>query len=181
MDRYWLLTWTTYGTWLPGDDRGFVSNVLDGEGPEVKHNLPGTKPDAKQRGLLLSATANRKGPAVFLALGQAEVVLEQLSETAQYRGWDLLAVAIMGNHIHVIVGVPGDPDPATLIGIFKSYVSRLLNKHFCRPVSGTWWTESGSRRKLPDEAAVLAAIAYVGRQNFPLLIWRKGERGAKGP
>ena len=25
--RYWLLTWTTYGTWLPGDDRGFVSPV----------------------------------------------------------------------------------------------------------------------------------------------------------
>ena len=32
MDRYWLLTWTTYGTWLPGDRRGFVSNVLDGSG-----------------------------------------------------------------------------------------------------------------------------------------------------
>ena len=23
-DRHWLLTWTTYGTWLPGDDRGSV-------------------------------------------------------------------------------------------------------------------------------------------------------------
>jgi hypothetical protein len=25
--RYWFLIWTTYGTWLPGDDRGFVSPV----------------------------------------------------------------------------------------------------------------------------------------------------------
>lgn len=25
--RCWLLTWTTYGTWLPGEDRGFVSPV----------------------------------------------------------------------------------------------------------------------------------------------------------
>jgi hypothetical protein len=27
--RYWLLTWTTYGTWLPGDERGFVSPVRE--------------------------------------------------------------------------------------------------------------------------------------------------------
>jgi hypothetical protein len=32
MDRFWLLTWTTYGTWLPGDERGFVSEVRDDSG-----------------------------------------------------------------------------------------------------------------------------------------------------
>ena len=31
MDRFWFLTWTTYGTWLPGDARGFVSPVWDDE------------------------------------------------------------------------------------------------------------------------------------------------------
>ena len=25
----WLLTWTTYGTWLPGDEHGFVGNVVE--------------------------------------------------------------------------------------------------------------------------------------------------------
>jgi hypothetical protein len=29
MDRYWLLTNTLYGTWLPGSERGFVGHVLD--------------------------------------------------------------------------------------------------------------------------------------------------------
>jgi len=29
-DRHWLLTWTTYGTWLPGDARGFVSPIPTG-------------------------------------------------------------------------------------------------------------------------------------------------------
>ncbi|MFM7541512.1 MAG: hypothetical protein ACKO9Z_17805, partial [Planctomycetota bacterium] len=24
-----MLTWTTYGTWLPGDERGFVGNVVE--------------------------------------------------------------------------------------------------------------------------------------------------------
>lgn len=67
MDRYWLLTWTTYGAWLPGDDRGFVSNLRDGEGPKVRHDVPGAVADAKQRGLWLAARSNMKGPAVYIS------------------------------------------------------------------------------------------------------------------
>lgn len=37
----YLLTWTTYGTWLPGDDRGFVSLVPDGKAGSIIHNVPG--------------------------------------------------------------------------------------------------------------------------------------------
>ena len=43
MDRYWLLTWHTYGTWLPGDRRGFVGRVREGSGPrEVVAEIHGT-------------------------------------------------------------------------------------------------------------------------------------------
>src|SRR5207249_1492564 len=46
MDRFWLLTWTTYGSWLPGDARGFVSEVRDETGAKVLHDEPGTAYDA---------------------------------------------------------------------------------------------------------------------------------------
>ena len=46
MDRYWLLTWTCYGTWLSGDARGFVANVRGEDGNAVIHNVPGTQCDA---------------------------------------------------------------------------------------------------------------------------------------
>lgn len=171
MDRFWLLTWTTYGTWLPGDDRGFVSNVRLGNGPEVRHNAPGTTPDTKMRGLVLDSRERMLGPTIYLDDRQASVVLEQLIETARYRAWELAAVAIMPNHLHVVVGVPGDPEPDTLLRDFKSYASRRLNTAFAKPVSGRWWTQSGSRRKLPDDAAVQAAVAYVRHQHSPLLVW----------
>jgi hypothetical protein len=29
VDRYWLLTNTSYGNWLPGDRRGFVGRVWE--------------------------------------------------------------------------------------------------------------------------------------------------------
>jgi|GEM_PF-375483 REP element-mobilizing transposase RayT len=185
MDRVWLLTWTTYGGWLPGDDRGFVSNVRDGDGPEVKHNAPKTLYDAKQRGLALAARAQMKGPAVYLTAALAEPLADQIRETARFRRWSLLALAVMANHVHVVVGVPGDPDPAVLLRDFKSYGSRRLNSLAGKPSSETWWTTSGSRRKLRDDRAVRDAIRYVRNQHRPLLVWTAepdaGEPGASAP
>jgi REP element-mobilizing transposase RayT len=188
MDRYWLLTWTTYGTWLPGDDRGFVSNIDRGDGKGHRINQPGTEPASKLRGLTLMAQHSMKGPAVYLVLDQALALWEQMQETATHRGWQLQAVAIMRNHVHLVVGVPGDPEPDTLLRDLKSYGSRRLNSNWTRPESGTLWTESGSRRKLPSGEAVAAAVAYVRDQEFPLFVWihplwelELGARGACSP
>jgi REP element-mobilizing transposase RayT len=171
MDRFWLLTSTTYGTWLPGDRRGFVSRVRAGEGPRVEHDVPRTPYDANMAGLRSSARANLKGAPVYFTAEQAVLLLAQFQETAAYRGWSLQAVAIMANHFHLIVGVAGDPDPEVLLKDFKSYGSRALNRRYSRPSSGTWWTQSGSKRKLPDEAALRAAIEYVRNQEQPLVVW----------
>jgi hypothetical protein len=171
MDRYWLLTWTTYGTWLPGDARGFVSNVREGPGPEVRHNQPGTPVDADMPGLTRSARTGLQCSPVYLVAEQAPVLLAQFQETASFRRWQLVAVAIMANHAHLIVGVSGDPDPALLLRDFKSYGSRALNRQWPKPRSGTWWTESASRRKLPHEGAVRAGVEYLRGQEYPLLIW----------
>ena len=110
MDRYWLLTSTTYGTWLPGDRRGFVSNVGDKAGRSVRHNVPGTPVDASMEGLEGYARKNLKGKPIYLQKEQAEIILAQFQETAEYRKWQLLAVAIMPNHFHIVVRVEGDPD-----------------------------------------------------------------------
>jgi REP element-mobilizing transposase RayT len=171
MDRYWLLTWTTYGTWLPGDDRGFVSNIDRGDGKGYRLNQPGTEPAKAMRGLTRMAAQSMKGPPVYLDLDHATVLFQQLQNTANYRGWQLQAIAIMRNHVHVVVGVPGDPEPDTLLRDFKSYGSRAFNQRWKKPSSGTWWTESGSKRKLPNEDAVAGAVAYVRDQEYPLAVW----------
>ncbi len=171
MDRFWLLTWTTYGTWLPGDDRGFVSNIDRGDGKGHRLNKPGTKPAAKMHGLTRAVRKTMTGSPVFLSVAHAWALLDQFHETGDHRGWQLEAVAIMRGHIHMAVGVPGDPDPETLLRDFKSYGSRKLNRQYPCPTSGTWWTESGSRRKLPTDSAVAAAVAYVRDQENPLVVW----------
>jgi REP element-mobilizing transposase RayT len=183
MDRTWLLSSTTYGNWLPGDRRGFVSNVRDGEGPEVRHNLPGEAIDADLPDLERTARANLQCPPIRLTAEQARAVLNQFRETAAYRGWLLLAAAVMANHFHAVVGVAGDPDPSDLLRDLKSYASRALNKRWQKPASGTWWTESGSKRKVRD---VVGAVEYVRDQPFALAVYvaessEHGERGALAP
>ena len=162
-DRFWLLTWTTYGTWLAGDERGsvVVSTML-------RLNLPGTPYLGGRSGLHGYMWQRLTCAPVFLTAPQAGVALSQFRETAGYRRWWLLAVAVMRNHAHVVVGVPGDPEPDTLLRDFKCYASRALNTGWSRPVSGTWWTEGGSRRKLHD---VPAAVQYVRDQEYALVVW----------
>lgn len=181
MDRYWLLTTTTYGTWLPGDARGFVSPVRDRSGAEVTHNAPGTPYDRDIPQWERVASGKVRGGPVFLTQEHADVLLAQFQETARHHGWDLAAVAIMAGHVHVVVGVDGDPDPGKVLGDLKAYGSRALNRRCPRPASGTWWTESGSNRKLPDARAIDAAIRYIQSQPKPLAVWvdPHGERNGE--
>lgn len=170
-DRYWLLTWHTYGTWLPGEERGFVGTVRDAENAHVIHNVPGTPVDADSPHLAEWSRQQLKCSPIYLGRKQAECLAPQLLETAGFRNWKLFALAIVNNHVHVVVGVPGDPEPEKLLGDFKSYGSRALNRLFGKPRSETWWTESGSKRKLPHETAVLGAIRYVRNQHAALVVW----------
>jgi REP element-mobilizing transposase RayT len=176
--RAWLLTNTTYGSWLPGDGRGSVTSVRDRRPDDppstvrFEHDLPGERWEDALPGLEKSARAQMSGPPIYLDHEKAEAVLAQLQETATYRQWTLRAVAIMYNHFHIVVQVPDDPEPRKILADFKAYGTRILNTKFGRPPSETWWTDKGSKRKLKDEAALAAAIHYVlYKQPNPLVVW----------
>jgi len=98
-------------------------------------------------------------------------VLASIQSQARFREWSLAACAVMTNHVHVVVGVPGDPPPGDLLRVFKAYASRDLNERRGRPLSGTWWTQSGSKRLLEGESHALAAVEYVRNQANPLALW----------
>ena len=126
MDRYWLLTWRTYGTWLPGEP-GFVSEFRDANGRKALLNTPGEPCADPSPALAAYAAAIMTEDAVLLDLDQADAVANQLRETARYRRWQLLGLAVIPNHVHVMVGVPGDPDPERLLADFKAWCTRRLN------------------------------------------------------
>ena len=171
VDRFWLLTWTTYGSWLPGDRRGSTSSIRASDGRRRRFNTPTLPPAPPQPGLERVARNRMTAPPVRLSQPHAQVLLRQFRETAGIRGWDLFACAIMANHVHAVVGVSGDPDPTRILRDFKSYGSRALNDRWGAGGTRRWWTKSGSCRRLSGQPHVVAAIDYVRRQRRPLVVW----------
>src|SRR5262249_8509071 len=137
-----------------------------------EHDLPGEPYEDAIPGLEESARELMTGPPIYFDLSKAEAVFTQFLETAGYRGWTIRALAVMYNHFHLVVQVPGDPHPDKVLADFKAYGSRVLNRAYGRPPSETWWTSRGSTRKLTGEKALADAIDYVlYKQPNPLVVW----------
>jgi REP element-mobilizing transposase RayT len=177
MTEAWLLTSTFYGNWLPGDKRGFVGRVWEKrEGDSDRdrrhvHDVPGTPYDQDYVGLREASEELMRGPPQLVNLEQAEALLAQFHETATIRKWQLLAVAIMANHVHLVVRADEGTDPTKILGDFKAYGSRALNRRWGKPASDTWWTSKGSKRRLPGDEPLRAAIRYVINQEHRLVVW----------
>jgi REP element-mobilizing transposase RayT len=168
--RTWFLTWRTYGTWLPGDERGFIGAVRDDQGNQVINNIPGQPVNRGNVRLESYAASRLKGPPILLTSEHAVELEQQFYETAQYRGWSVLGLAILINHVHLVVLVEGDPDGSAILRDFKSFASRRLNARFGKPASGSWWSESGSRRVVKADANHEAVEDYVKQQSGAFLI-----------
>ena len=177
MDRYWFFTWRTYGTWLPGED-GFVGYYRDNYGHRTIDNVPGEPASAAIPALQLYAAGTLCHEPTLLTAAQARTIASQLHETARYRGREIDAVAVLVNHVHLVFGTRGDPDPDRLLADWKAYASRALNHpptEVNAPARRVWWAESGSTRPLHAEERRLAAIRYVRDQVNPLIVWLSDE------
>lgn len=135
----------------------------------MEHDRPGTEQDRDLCGLRRTSETLMTQPTVRIDARQARTLLEQFQSTARIRGWNLLAAAVMNNHVHLVVGVDEDVAPEKLLGDFKAYGSRALSGE--SNVKQKWWTSKGSTRKLSDRQAVERAIRYVLEQAGAFAIW----------
>jgi len=166
MDFALHITWTTYGSRLPGDERGYVSNTfVPGEGYVSKQNIVGTPCTSADAATQVRARELQKWPTVLLTAAEAMVTARSLVETAERYGWSIARAAVMANHVHVVVlGCPDD-GPAVR-RVLKGNTQAKLSKQNGLP--RVWWTERGSDRYKHGEGAINAAIQYVADQAFKL-------------
>jgi REP element-mobilizing transposase RayT len=157
-----FLTWTCYGTWMPGDRRGYVSNTrLPQSGYLRRVNTPGTPFTADDPVTLQRARALQKGETVWLTAAQAVCAAASFVGAATARGWRIVRGAVMANHVHLVVMNCPDDGPGVR-RIFKGVSQAALSD-----AAGTnrrWWTGRGSDRYLHDHEAIEAAVRYVAGQ-----------------
>jgi hypothetical protein len=108
----YFLTWPTYGTWLPGDERGWV---LHGKGWRPPDPI-----------LKLEAEARLTEDACLLDKEQRRLVEQTVADHCRVRGWVLHAVNCRSNHVHVVVTARLDPDGVR--AQFKSWCTRRLKE-----------------------------------------------------
>jgi REP element-mobilizing transposase RayT len=164
---YVIVTSCTYGTWLPGDERGFVSwNQQNGKW--VIHNAPGTPCDKDIPELVRRAKALMKESSACFDEAQAETVIEQWLKEAEKKQWTLFNIAVMQTHFHLTASAPVAVNKDEFLRVFKSRASFALNKKFGKR---TWWTDGGSVRYSHDEQTAENRIRYVRKQEFKLVYW----------
>jgi REP element-mobilizing transposase RayT len=144
-----FLTWTAYGSWLPGDERGWV----DGRGA-----LHGPEPLQQARALRRMAEE-----AVAFDRPQRVAVEEAIAAHCRVRGWHLHAVECRSQHVHVVVTAV-DRAPDDVMKQFKSWATRALKAIAASrrlPRRTRWWTEGGSQRRIFCEGDLASVVAYV--------------------
>jgi REP element-mobilizing transposase RayT len=151
-----FLTWATYGTWLPGDERGWIEYRRGWQLPDPARKL--------------EAEAKMTEDACRLDADQRRLVEQQVAETCAIRGWQLHAVNCRSNHVHVVV--TADRPPKLVRNQLKAWCTRRLKEAEARQqqaqggairisIRENWWAERGSQRYINDEDGLEAAILYV--------------------
>ncbi len=144
-------TWTTYGTWLPGDERGWYKQ---GEGPQAANRMR----------MRVSAILLRES-CVLLDPAQRQLVEQTVIDHCAIRGWSLHAINCRTNHVHVALTAP-DRSIELPREQFKAWCTRKLEtrRRTTDPnatVRQNWWTDRGWDEYLDDDDALAEVIAYI--------------------
>jgi REP element-mobilizing transposase RayT len=148
----YFITWTCYGTWLPGDDRGWTKWH---KGEVIPQPL-----------LANWCLEKMTDDPLFLTEIQRIIVNETVALHCQIRRWNLHAVNCRSNHCHTVI-TASDYDGEQVRDQLKSWCKRKLKEEQksrgidSKEIREKWWTGKGSARWLFDQESLEAAIRYT--------------------
>ncbi|GIK52541.1 MAG: hypothetical protein BroJett014_15140 [Planctomycetota bacterium] len=151
-----MLTWTTYGTWLHGDERGAYNR----KGDTLKSHY--VAPDPRLEDL---HRRRMKDNAFILDAAMRKVVRLAIEECCAFRGWPALALNVRTNHVHIVV--PPHAKGQDMLHDLKARATRKLREAGLIAAKQSVWTRSGSVSRLYGEASVAKAIKYTKHGQGP--------------
>ena len=141
----YFITWTTYGTWLPGDSRGWRKWKAGEQQPQpLLENW--CRDRMKEQPVLLNECQRH----------EVEAICRRHSEI---RGWELHAVSARSNHVHL--AVTANAGPKKVRNQFKANATRILRQHPHPIVNERIWTRGGDVDVVDGEDALEQVILYI--------------------
>jgi REP element-mobilizing transposase RayT len=153
----YFLTFTTYGTWLHGDERGTVDYYHNTYGSDRLGESP------KRKNIVSKRLSN---DAVVLDDKSRSLIHHVIIDVSAYRGWTLHAVNVRTNHVHVVVSA--DSPPERILIDFKARATRALTDARIISRGTKVWTRHGSTKYLWDDTQLASASRYTleGQDNI---------------
>jgi len=138
----YMLTWTTYGTWLQGDKRGYVKDglVLGSNEALEKANRQ-----------------SQQGELFKLSKLQCDIVRATIYKEAERIGQKIYAISVCKNHVHLVVDCIEETVESSAAR-YKSAASKALRE---KGFEGRVWTNSYDKRYCFDEETLQTKIGYV--------------------
>ena len=140
----YMVTFTTYGTWLQGDKRGYVK-----DGQTLKGNVQ----------LLNANKEAMQQAAVRLNQRQKGIVKQAILNEAKELKQQLFAVLVWSSHVH-IVAENIDETVGKVTGRYKASAIKALRK---AGFEGKIWTKGYNKRFCFNEEELRARIEYVNK------------------
>jgi REP element-mobilizing transposase RayT len=158
MTLAYFITFTTYGTWLHGDERGsWYRNAKAFRGYFVP-------PDPK---LVESMRRRMKHPAITLSGPMRKTVREGIQAHCEFKGWKFHALAVRTNHVHIVVTT--DTHSAQQVMVALKSRATLLLREAGQLADRPMWTENASKIVLDSQASFDGAVHYVLYEQGPEL------------
>lgn len=146
----YFITFRCYGTWLHGDARGSM---------DLEHRAYGS-PTLPPNPIREHWEKSRlRHPPTSLDDRSRDVVAQTIREVCESRNWQLRALSVRGNHVHVVVTADGKPE--TVMGTLKAWCSRRLRDAGMHRSGSQMWSRHGSTVYLWHEKQVESACEYV--------------------
>ncbi len=142
----YMLTWTTYGTWLQGDERGYCKDT------KVLSENPA----------LNNSNYNRlKQKAVYLSDHQRNLVKTAIYEEAKRIGQRIYALTVQENHVHLVLKKTKEKIESA-VHRYKRAATFVLRKE---GVKGIIWTKGYDKRYCFNVDDLKSRIDYVLRHD----------------
>ncbi|MBN1392270.1 MAG: transposase [Sedimentisphaerales bacterium] len=140
----YMITWTTYGTWLQGRKQGFVK---DGR---VRGENIAIKKDCENK---------LESRPVQFGRNERDIVRDAILEAAKRFQQKMRAIAVRSNHVHIVAEYVEVP-MGILVGHYKS-AGRIALKEW--GFEGKVWTRGYDKRFCFSEKELRARVDYVNK------------------
>lgn len=146
----YLLTFSTYGTHLPGSEKGWV---------DIQHGTPGSPMMAFNPSRQTWWSAHLYETPWMLNADARHITLDAVRSACKHRCWTAHAIHIRTTHVHAVVA--GEATPERMLADFKAYATRAFRRALPNIQRRRYWANHGSTRYLWNEVSLKAAIDYV--------------------